>query len=117
MPLVLEFLHDEGLRSENARSKSWDEFAKPGAPVIDFVITVCDDAAGEVCPVWPGRPVTVHWGVEDPARFMDDPQQAKRVIKDAARILRNRILLFVSLPMDRLDRIALESRARAIGAK
>ena len=116
-PLVLEFLHDEGLVVDGARSKSWDEFARPGAPAMDFVITVCDDAAGETCPVWPGRPVTAHWGVEDPARFMDDPKQAMRVIKDAARILRNRILLFVNLPINKLDRMALESRARDIGTK
>ena len=116
-PLVLEFLHDEGLRTDAARSKSWDEFARPGAPAMDFVITVCDDAAGETCPVWPGKPVTAHWAVEDPARFMDDPARARKVIKEAARILRNRILLFVNLPIDKLDRLALESKARAIGTK
>jgi len=114
-PLVLEHLRSEGLSTAGARSKSWDEFAKPGAPRMDFVITVCDDAAGEACPVWPGHPVTAHWGVEDPARCMDDPAKAKKVIADAARVLRNRIRLLVSLPIAELDRMALESSARAIG--
>jgi protein-tyrosine-phosphatase len=114
-PLVLEHLRDEGLSTAGARSKSWDEFAKPGAPRMDFVITVCDDAAGEACPAWPGHPITAHWGVEDPARYIDDPAKAKKVIADAARVLRNRIRLLVSLPIAELDRMALESSARAIG--
>jgi len=114
-PLVLEHLRSEGLSTAGARSKSWDEFAKPGAPRMDFVITVCDDAAGEACPAWPGHPVTAHWGVEDPARCMDDPAKAKKAIADAARVLRNRIRLLVSLPIAELDRMALESSARAIG--
>ncbi len=115
-PLVLEYLRGEGLNVAGVRSKSWEEFAAPGAPAMDFVITVCDDAAGETCPVWPGRPVTAHWGVEDPARHMHDPARARKVIEEAARVLRHRILLLVSLPVAQLDRAALESKARAIGA-
>jgi arsenate reductase len=94
-PLVLEFLHDEGLEIDGARSKSWDEFARSGAPAMDFVITVCDNAARAACPVWPGHPATAHWGIEDPARHMHDPAKARRVIEEAARILRNRVLAFM----------------------
>src|ERR1700687_960862 len=114
-PLVIEFLSQNGIRADGARSKSWDEFTEPAAPKMDFVITVCDQAAGEVCPGWPGHPGSAHWGVEDPAPYMDKPEQAKRVIQDAARILRNRILLLTALPIDKLDRMRLQSRVRAIG--
>ena len=94
-PLVLDYLRKDGLAVDGARSKSWEEFARPGAPAMDFVVTVCDDAAAETCPVWPGHPTTMHWGVEDPARYMNDPEKARRVIDDAARILRRRILDFI----------------------
>ena len=111
-PLVLEYLRSEGLPIHGAWSKSWDEYATPDAPRMDFVITVCDDAAGETCPVWPGHPVTAHWGVEDPARYKDDPERARRVIRESARILRNRILLLVNLPIDQLERATLETMLR-----
>ena len=114
-PLVLEYLRAEGLDVGGARSKSWDEFARSDAPVMDLVITVCDDVAGESCPVWPMKPVTAHWGVEDPARHMDEPDEARKVIKDVGRILRNRVLLLVNLPIEKLERAAFQARAREIG--
>lgn len=114
-PLVIEFLSDAGIATTGARSKSWDEFARPGAPKMDFVITVCDQAAGETCPVWPGQPVSAHWGVEDPALNMDDPEKARKVIREASRILRNRILLLTELPVEKLDRMSLQSKVRDIG--
>lgn len=114
-PLVLDFLKKQGVSTEGARSKSWDEFAAPGAPKMDFVITVCDQAAGEVCPVWPGHPVLAHWGVDDPARYMDDPERATRVIQDVSRVLRNRIMLLTALPVDKLDRLSLQTQTREIG--
>jgi arsenate reductase (thioredoxin) len=114
-PLVLEYLSQQRMPVEGARSKAWDEFALADAPKLDFVITVCDEAAGEVCPVWPGRPITAHWGVDDPARYMDDPVRARKVIQDVFRILHRRISLFTSLPLDKLDRLALQSATRDIG--
>lgn len=114
-PLVLEFLNNKGVSTLGARSKPWEEFSAPGAPEMDFVITVCDQAAGETCPIWPGHPVTAHWGVEDPALHMDDPAKAKKVIEDAFRVLRNRILLLMSLPVEKLDRLTLQSKTRDIG--
>ena len=114
-PFVKEFLDEMGIAYTGARSKSWDEFARPDAPRMDFVITVCDQAAGEVCPIWPGQPISAHWGVEDPAIYMDDPEKARKVIRDASRILRNRILLLTGLPMEKLDRISLQSTVRDIG--
>lgn len=115
-PLVLEFLGKLRISTEGARSKSWDEFASPDAVKMDFVITVCDQAAGEVCPVWPGQPITAHWGVEDPARFMDDPNEARKVINDVFHILNRRLHLFSSLPISVLDRLALTKAVRDIGA-
>lgn len=116
-PLVLEYLQSVRLPTEGLRSKAWDEFAAPGAPQLDFVITVCDQAAGEMCPVWPGQPVTAHWGVEDPARYMDTPEKAKEVIREVALILRRRIEILVNLPLAKLDRLAIQTRTRDIGAK
>jgi arsenate reductase len=114
-PLVLEYLERQRMPTAGARSKSWDDFAVPGAPRMDFVITVCDQAAGEVCPIWPGQPISAHWGVEDPARYMDDPARARAVIEDVFRILHRRVQLLVSLPLDKLDRASLQSAARDIG--
>ncbi|KPK35163.1 MAG: hypothetical protein AMJ66_02035 [Betaproteobacteria bacterium SG8_40] len=114
-PLVLEFLEQQRISTEGARSKSWDEFAAPDRAELDFVITVCDDAAGEVCPVWPGQPITAHWGVEDPARFMDDPDKARKVIRDVFHVLKGRIQLFTGLPASSLDRLALTAAVRDIG--
>jgi arsenate reductase len=96
------------------RSKSWDEFAAPGAPHLDFVITVCDNAAGEICPIWPGQPMTAHWGVADPAHVDGTLAQAA-AFRDAFRALSRRIDLFTSLPIDSLDRMALTKKVRAIG--
>ena len=114
-PLVLEYLRHKNMPVEGARSKAWDEFALPGAPALDFVVTVCDQAAGEVCPVWPGQPISAHWGVDDPARYMDDPDTARRIIREVFLILQKRIQLFLSLPFAKLDRLALQSAARDIG--
>ena len=114
-PLVLEYLGTQRISTEGARSKNWDEFASPEAVKMDFVITVCDQAAGEVCPVWPGQPITAHWGVEDPARFMDDHDEARKVINDVFHILSRRIRLFSSLPMSSLDRLALTNAVQEIG--
>jgi arsenate reductase len=113
-PLVLDFLRRKGVSAQGARSKSWEEFSAPGAPQMDFVITVCDSAAGEACPIWPGHPVTAHWGVEDPATYMDNPGKAEKVIEAAFRILRSRISLLLSLPVEKLDRLALQAKIRDI---
>jgi arsenate reductase len=113
-PLVLDFLRSKGVSTQGARSKSWEEFSAAGAPQMDFVITVCDSAAGEACPIWPGHPVTAHWGVEDPALHMDNPGKAQKVIEEAFRILRGRILLLLSLPVAKLDRLALQAKTRDI---
>ena len=100
-PLALELLRRLDLPAEGLRSKSWDEFARPGAPELDFIITVCDNAAGEACPVWPGRPVTAHWGVEDPAAMEGSEEEKRAAFRDAYAILRRRIGLLVALPDSR----------------
>ena len=97
------------------RSKSWDEFTAPGAPVFDFIFTVCDNAAGEVCPLWPGTPVSAHWGVPDPAAVEGSEEQQIKAFKDAALTLRRRIELFLSLPLARLDAMSLQRELRDIG--
>jgi len=97
------------------RSKNWDEFARPGAPPLDFVFTVCDNAAGEVCPVWPGQPMTAHWGVPDPAAVEGSDELKRKAFSETGRILLNRIRLFVSLPLARLDRLSLSQRLSEIG--
>lgn len=114
-PLAIEILTEEGFPTEGLRSKSWDEFAVPGAPEMDFVFTVCDNAAGEVCPVWPGQPMTAHWGIEDPARVVGTHFQQKAAFITAARYLKNRITAFLSLPLASVDRMALTSHLRDIG--
>jgi len=113
-PLVLEHLRAAHVSTEGARSKSWDEFARPGAPPMDLVITVCDEAAGEVCPVWPGMPAQAHWAAPDPAAYMNDPDHAKRVIREVTRLMQRRISLLVNLPVDTLDRMSLQARTQAI---
>ncbi len=100
---------------ENFRSKSWDEFAKPGAPQIDFVFTVCDNAASEVCPVWPGQPMTAHWGVPDPAGVQGSPQQIERAFREAFMILDRRISLFLCLPLSTLGQLAIKREIDRIG--
>jgi arsenate reductase len=97
------------------RSKSWDEFAKPGAPRMDFVFTVCDNAANEVCPVWPGQPMTAHWGVPDPAAVQGSPQQIERAFREAYMILDRRITLFLSLPLSTLNQLAIKKEIDRIG--
>jgi arsenate reductase len=114
-PLAIELLAKLGLRTEGLRSKGWDEFARPGAPVMDFVFTVCDQAAGEVCPVWPGNPVTAHWGVPDPAAVIGSEIEKRQAFREACRALETRIKLFTSLPIDKLDRLAVERRVAEIG--
>ncbi len=115
-PQTLALLKDEGLPVEGLRSKSWDEFAVPGAPVMDFVFTVCDDAAGETCPIWPGQPMTAHWGIEDPARVVGTPVIERSAFVQAFRYIRNRIVAFAALPVASLDRMTLQSWVRAIGS-
>jgi arsenate reductase (thioredoxin) len=114
-PVVMSMLAEKGVDTSGARSKSWDEFAGASAPPMDFIVTVCDSAASEACPIWPGRPVSAHWGVEDPAAHMDDPARARRVAEEVLRVLKRRIELFMSLPMDKLDRLTLQSRMKDIG--
>lgn len=111
---TLERLH---LRATGYRSKSWDEFVAPGAPEFDFIFTVCDNAAGEVCPVWPGRPMSAHWGVADPAAVEGTDEQQRKAFTDAALTLRRRIELFLSLPLQRLDAMSLQHELRSIGTK
>ena len=114
-PHALALVEGLGFDIGDFRSKSWDEFARPDAPQMDFIFTVCDDAAGEVCPVWPGRPVSAHWGIPDPAAVQGTPAQIGMAFAEAARQLRNRIGLFVQLPLDKLDRSSLQHRLAGIG--
>jgi arsenate reductase len=114
-PIALELLKHMKLPTEGLRSKSWDEFAAPGAPALDFVFTVCDNAAGEMCPVWPGQPMTAHWGIEDPAAVTGTDTEKWLAFRAAFRELENRIKIFTSLPIRSLDRIKLQERLNAIG--
>jgi protein-tyrosine-phosphatase len=104
-----------GYDTSSFRSKSWSEFARPGAPVLDFVFTVCDNAAGESCPVWPGQPMTAHWGVPDPAEAKGTPAEIALAFKDAYRMLHQRISVFTALPIRSLDQLSLQQRLKAIG--
>jgi len=114
-PFALELLRRNRLPTEGLRSKSWDEFAQPGAPDLHFVFTVCDNARGEVCPVWPGQPMTAHWGVDDPAAVEGMDEVKRHAFFRAYNQLQIRLQLFMSLPMDKLDRIALQKRLDEIG--
>ncbi len=114
-PHALKLLERSRLPTEGLRSKSWDEFAAPGAPTMDFVFTVCDDAAGEVCPMWPGQPLTAHWGVPDPAAATGTEEEIDRAFFKAYEQLQRRISLFTSLRLDQLDRVALQKRIDEIG--
>jgi len=116
-PSALRLIEGIGLPLEGLRSKSWDEFAKPDAPKMDFVITVCDNAAGEVCPIWPGMPVTAHWGIPDPASATGSDAEIAAAFALAARQLRTRMDLFLSLPLASLDNMTTQSRLREIQAK
>lgn len=114
-PLALKTLQRAGISPNGYRSKSWDEFAKPDAPIMDFVFTVCDDAAGEVCPVWPGHPVTAHWSVPDPAAADGDDSAKVRIFRETLRLLSNRIRVFIALPIEKLDHLALKRHVDEIG--
>lgn len=114
-PYALDLLRRQNYRVDGLRSKSWDEFAAPGAPELDFVFTVCDNAAGEVCPIWPGQPMTAHWGVPDPAACEGKEAEKRLAFADTLRALQSRIGIFVSLPIDSLDKLTLQNRLRAIG--
>lgn len=114
-PLALAQLRSLHLPDDGLRSKGWEEYAKPGAPRLDFVFTVCDKAAGEVCPTWPGQPMTAHWGLPDPAAVQGADEQKQLAFKDAAVMLTRRIQLMLSLPMERLDAMSLQNELREIG--
>jgi arsenate reductase len=114
-PEALRELEAAHLPTAGARSKNWDEFAKPGAPVMDFVFTVCDNAANEVCPIWPGQPMTAHWGIPDPAAVQGTPDEVRRAFREAFVSLDRRIGLFLSLPLQSLDRLAIKREIDRIG--
>jgi protein-tyrosine-phosphatase len=114
-PFALELLEKNHFDTRDMRSKSWDEYAQPDAPHLDFVITVCDNAAGEVCPVWPGQPMTAHWGIPDPAAVAGTDDEKRRAFVDAMNQLQRRICMFVSLPFASLDKMKLEQAVREIG--
>jgi protein-tyrosine-phosphatase len=114
-PHALALLQSLGYGTAGLRSKSWSEFARPGAPALDFVFTVCDNAAGESCPVWPGQPMTAHWGVPDPAEATGSQAEIALAFKDAYRMLHQRIAAFTSLPIRSLDALSLQQRLKEIG--
>jgi arsenate reductase (thioredoxin) len=114
-PLTLELLRKSRIDTAYLRSKSWDEFARPGAPRLDFVFTVCDNAAGEVCPMWPGQPMTAHWGVNDPAAVQGTEEVRRRAFTRAFTELSTRINLFINLPIAKLDRLVLKQKLDDIG--
>lgn len=114
-PLALELLRAKGFAVDTLRSKNWDEFARPEAPPMDFVVTVCDKAAGEVCPVWPGQPMTAHWGFADPAAATGPEAERRRMFDKVYLEIARRLELMLALPLDKLDRLALERRMREIG--
>jgi arsenate reductase len=114
-PYTVRQLTAAGLSDSGLRSKSWDEFTKPGAPAMDFIFTVCDDAANELCPIWPGKPVTGHWSVPDPAAVSGTPEEIERAFRDVFFMLERRIALFQSLPHSSIDGITLKAKLAAIG--
>jgi arsenate reductase len=114
-PYTIELLKGLNYNTDFARSKNWDEFAAPGAPQMDFVFTVCDSAAAEACPVWPGQPMTAHWGLPDPAAAEGTDAEKHLAFDDAYRMLNNRLSIFVSLPMTSIDKLALQKRLHEIG--
>ena len=114
-PLALELIAKNRLSTEGLRSKNWDEFAVAGAPEMQFVFTVCDQAAGEVCPVWPGQPMSAHWGVDDPAAVTGSDEDKRKAFFRAYSQLANRISIFLNLPLDKLDRLALQKKLDEIG--
>ena len=116
-PLALDLLRQMNLPTEGLRSKAWEEFALPGAPQMDFIFTVCDSAAGEACPVWPGHPMTAHWGLPDPAAVEGPEVERRRAFRQTFAALENRIKLFASLPFESLDRLSLQNHLDAIGQR
>ena len=114
-PFALELLERNRLPTQGSRSKAWDEFAQPGAPQMDIIITVCDQAAGEMCPVWPGKPMTAHWGVEDPAAVVGDDETKRAAFMKAFSVLQKRIALLTSLRLEALDSMAVEQELARIG--
>jgi arsenate reductase (thioredoxin) len=114
-PLALETLQSMSLPVDGLRSKSWEEFARPDASPLDMIVTVCDDAAGEVCPIWPGQPMTAHWGVEDPAAFQDTEDAQRQKFREVALILRRRIEQFLRMPLATLDRRMMQAALTHIG--
>lgn len=116
-PHAIQLLKTLKLPTDDLRSKSWDEFARPGAPPLDFIITVCDNAAGEVCPIWPGKPVTAHWGIPDPAAAEGSDAEIAATFAAAARQLRARIDLFLNLPLASIDRMTIQNRLKDIQVK
>jgi len=114
-PIAIGWLKKNRFDTDSLRSKSWDEFAAPGAPVMDFVLTVCDNAAGEVCPVWPGQPISAHWGVEDPVSVQGTSEEKEKAFSNVFMILNRRISIFISLPFASLDRISLYREVKDIG--
>lgn len=114
---ALRELENSKIPMDSARSKNWNEFAKPGAPPLDFVITVCDNAAGEVCPIWPGQPLTAHWGVPDPAAVPGPDKEIERAFRDAFVTLDRRIRLFLALPLKSLDSLAIKKEMDSLGHK
>ena len=116
-PFTLDLLRRLKLPTVGLRSERWDEFAAPGAPVMDFVFTVCDQAAEEVCPVWPGQPITAHWGFPDPAAAAGSEAERRAVFAEVFRQIENRLKIFAALPLERLDRLAIQRQVREIGQK
>jgi arsenate reductase len=114
-PHVRPIIEACGFSLEDFRSKSWDELTAPGAPTLDFIFTVCDNAAGEVCPIWPGQPISAHWGVEDPAAVEGTEAEVAAAFAEAARLLGNRIRLFVNLPLASIDKMSLPAKLKDIG--
>jgi arsenate reductase len=114
-PFAIELLQKNRLPTEGLRSKRWEEFSRSESPVMDFVITVCDQAAGEVCPIWPGQPMNAHWGIEDPAAAEGSDEEKRKAFFTAYNRLRNRLSIFTSLPMSKLDRLSLQRRLDDIG--
>jgi arsenate reductase len=114
-PLALDVLREAGLSTAGLRSKSWDEFAAAGAPPLDYVVTMCDEAAGETCPIWPGHPATAHWGLPDPAAAGGGEAARRQAFRDAYAVIRRRIAAFVTLPLDALDGAAVRARLAEIG--
>jgi arsenate reductase (thioredoxin) len=114
-PFAIELLEQRRYPTDGLRSKNWEEFAVPGAPKLDFAFTVCDNAAGEICPVWPGQPISAHWGVDDPAAIEGSDEEKRKAFLKAFTVLQRRISLFASLQLDQIDELSLQSKLRDIG--